>query len=168
LAAGAEVVKSEDLWAAFRVCDYWAYNFGQGPELEALTEILCSRAAPLAEIIDPMYAEEQRRARLLARRGMLLEAHHRLFLALIVNLPDRASIHTALDQLFPDRDADEVVMEWVEELASPKFRGISGLSLGTDDLETLRDRLHRGDTNRALEEVASRWKPPLLIEKLLA
>jgi hypothetical protein len=166
--AAIDVVKSQDLWQAFRLCDYWAYNFGSGPELAALTEILGSRAAPLAQVMDPMYAEELRVARLLSRRGMMREARHRLFLALIVNLPNRAAIHTAVEQLFPDQDGDRVVLEWVSELASPKFRGVSGLNLGADELELLQKRLLEGETDGALDLVSSLWRPPLLVEKLFA
>jgi hypothetical protein len=163
-----EVVRSQDLWQSFRLCDYWAQTVGDGPELAALIEVLSARAGPLSEIIGPVYAEDQRRWRLLARRSMLRESHHRMFLALIVNLPDRASIHSAVAQLFPDMDPDQVVMDWVQELSGPEFRGVSGLRMGADDLALLRTQLSDGQTDDALDVVASRWKPPMMIEKLFA
>jgi hypothetical protein len=163
-----DVVGSQDLWTAFRVCDDWAYTWGGSTELDALVELLARRHGALAPLLEPMYSEEVRRGRLLTRRGMLRESRHRLFMALIVNLPDRSSIHTALNQLFPGEDADELVLGWVRELASPEFRGISGLSLGADDLDLLQRQLLEGGTDDALDVIASRWKPPALLEKLFA
>ena len=166
--AALEVVRSQDLWQAFRLCDYWAQNIGDGPVFTALVQALGDRALPLSEIMGPVYSEDQRRWRLLARRSMLHESRHRMFLALVVNLPDRASIHAAVAQLFPERDPDQVVLEWVQELAGPEFRGVSGLRLGPDDLALMQAQLLEGQPGGALDAIALRWKPPLMIEKLFA
>jgi hypothetical protein len=163
-----EIVRSQDLWSAFKVCDYWAYNCGDGPAFQTLVDELADRACPMADLVRPMFAEEMRRGRILARRGMLTEQSHRLFLALIVNLPDRRSIHTAISQLYPDDDPDLVILRWVEELASPSYRGMSGLTLGVEQMEVLQTKLLDGGVDDALGEVASRWNPPSLLEKLFA
>jgi hypothetical protein len=113
-----------------------------------------------------MFAEEMRRSRILARRGMLSEQDHRLFLALIVNLPDRHSIHAAVAQLYPEDDPDNVILRWVKELASPAYRGMSGLSLGPEQLVVLQAKLADGGSDDALGEVASQWNPPSLLQKL--
>lgn len=161
-----EIVGTQDIWTAFKMCDYWAYNCGEGPPLEALIEVLSRRVGPMAELLHPMYAEEMRRGRLLARRGMMREQRHRLFLALIVNLPDRLSIHSAIAQLYPGQNPDEVIMRLVEELSSAEYRGISGLALGPDQLEVLQAKLLEGGTEAALGDVASTWNPPSMLEKL--
>jgi hypothetical protein len=152
-----EIVGGQDVWTAFKVCDYWAYNCGEGAALEALSH----RVGPMAEVLQPMYAEEMRRGRLMARRGMMREQRHRLFLALIVNLPDRDSICSALAQLYPGESPDEAIMRLVKELASSEFRGISGLSLGPDQLEVLEAKLAQGSIDAALGDVASNWNPLL-------
>jgi hypothetical protein len=167
-AAARDLTASEDLWTAFRVCDEWAFAYGESADLSNLIEVLAGRAGVFAELLPPMYAEQVRRGRLLARRGLLRESRHRLFLALIVNLPDRASIHLAMEQLFPGQDASKLIVELVQELASPEYRGISGLSLGADELAVLTSQLHEAGTGEALDAVAAQWKPPSLLETLFS
>ncbi len=166
--AARDLTKSEDLWTAFRVCDEWAFAYGESADLSNLIEVLAGRAGVFEELLPPMYAEQVRRGRLLARRGLLRESRHRLFLALIVNLPDRASIHRAMEQLFPGQDPSKLIADLVEELASPEYRGISGLSLGADELAMLTSQLREGDADDALGAVSAQWKPPSLLETLFS
>ncbi len=161
-------VGAEDLWTAFRVCDEWALTYGEGPELAALVEVLAGRAEPFGSLLPPMYAEEVRRGRLLARRGLLHDPRHRLFLALIVNLQDRGSIDRVLRELFPDREPSVLLAELVEELASPQYRGISGLALDAGELAALKAHLAGGSAEDALGVVATNWRPPSLLETLFA
>jgi hypothetical protein len=163
-----QVTETGNLWTAFRVCDEWALTYGLGAELSSLIEILARRAEIFSELLPPMYAEEVRRARLLTRRGMLRDSRHRIFLALIVNLPDRASIHNALGQLFPGDDPNLIMVELVNELASPEYRGMSGLNLSTDELVTITSKLNGGRADEALGAVAALWKPPSLLESLFS
>lgn len=157
---------TEELWTAYRICDDWALSYGEGSVLTALTETLATRAAIFAELLPPMYTEEIRRGRLLARRGMLRESRHRLFLALIVNLPGRSSIHDVMGQIFPGKDSSQLIADLVEELASPEYRGISGLSLSADELAQLKCQLLTDGGTDLLGGVATRWKPPSLLESL--
>ena len=161
-----DVVGGQDLWTAFRVCDEWAGTYGEGSALEGLTERLGHRHAVLGELLDPMFGEQVRRGRLLARRGMLSESRHRLFLALIINLPDRRSIQKVMQQRFPGEDTDELMAGWVAELSSPRYRGISGLILGSDELERLKARILAGESDPALGALASEWRPPPVLENL--
>ena len=149
-AAACDLARSEDLWTAFRVCDDWAFTYGESADLSNLIEVLAGRAGVFEDLMPPMYAERVRRGRLFARRGLLRGSRHRLFLALIVNLPDRTSIHRAMEQLFPGQDPSKLIVDLVEELASPEYRGISGLSLGPDELATLTSQLHGSGTGEAL------------------
>ncbi len=167
-ATARQIVATHDLWTAFRVCDDWALSYGAGDDLAALIDVLTGRAEIFSGLLAPMYAEEVRRGRLMARRGMLRESRHRLFLALIVNLPDRGSIRQAIGQLFPDQDSSTLIGDLVEELASPALRGISGLSLSADELSQLKVRLGNDQPEQALGLVASQWQPPPLLESLFA
>jgi len=168
LEVALDVTGGQDLWTAFRVCDEWAYTYGESSDLEALIEQLGRRHAIFGELLPPMYSEEVRRGRLLARRGLMRESRHRLFLALIVNLPDRRSIDQAIQQLLPGEDPNQLILGWVEELSSSQYRGISGLTLGSDELERLQGHLLTGETGDALGALASRWRPPPLLENLFA
>lgn len=166
LTTALEVVSSQDLWTAFCVCDTWSRGFGDPSGLEDLVQRLGSRSSALGELLEPMYAEDTRRNRILARRGMLREPHHRLFLALIVNLPGRESIRTAIGEAFPEDDPDQLILAWVRELASPQLRGISGLAIDKDALDLLEGNLAAGSDGSGLDLVAERWRPPSLLEKL--
>jgi hypothetical protein len=163
-----EIVATQDLWTAFRVCDDWALSYGESSELTTLVEALAARAGVFRDLLAPMYAEEVRRGRLLARRGMLHETRHRTFLALVVNLPDRYAIHNALSQIFPGEDSAALIADIVEELASPPYRGISGLNLGPEELEVVRSRLSGGHSGETLGMVATQWNPPSLLETLFS
>jgi hypothetical protein len=163
-----DVTATQDLWTAFRVCDDWALTYGEGDVLSDLIEVMAGRSEVFDELLPPMYAEEVRRGRLLSRRGLLRESRHRLFLALIVNLPDRKSIHEAVRQLFPGEDPNTLVVDLVEELASPAYRGISGLSMSPDQLAVLKAQLADGGAGDALGMVASSWQPPALLETLFS
>lgn len=166
--AAVAVVGGRDLWTAFQVCDDWAHTFGEGPELSALVGELDHQDPGLGALLNPMYADVARRTRLLTRRGMLAERDHRLFLALLILLPDWRSIEFSLGQAFPEEDPDRLVLRWVEELASPEYRGASGLHLGSDGMDLLRAHLRPGETPAEPGAVASQWRPPVLLEPLFA
>jgi hypothetical protein len=162
-----DVIRSQDMWTAFRVCDYWAHNCSE-QELHLLVETLAARGGALAELLEPMYSEEMRRTRIMARRGLLREQRHRLLLALIVNLPDRESIESAVSQIQPDEDPASVINRWIRELASPEFRGISGLSLRQEELDVVQAMLFDRGVGEALEGFAAHWDPPSLLKIFFA
>lgn len=164
--AALDLVVGDDLWTAYRVTEHWFNNFGSDRHFEALAAALAQRHGDLASMIDPAFAEQARRSRILARRGMLAEPRHRLFLALLVNLPDRASVLDVMAQLFPGEDPHELTVRLVAELSSADLRGVSGLRMGTDDLAHLEATLRDGDTADALTAVSERWQPPSLLESL--
>jgi hypothetical protein len=166
LRVARDMVRTQDLWTAYRVTDHWFYNFGASDRFAALVETLGARHRALAELVGPMYTEEGRSNRLLARRSMLTELRHRMFLALLANLPEPAAVFHVMGQLFPDEDPVTVILALVEELASPQYRGISGLRLGADDLDRLRARLALG-ADDPLRLVAEHWQPPALLDRLL-
>jgi len=159
-----DIVSTQDLWTAFRVCDEWALAYGETTELLSLVEVLARRAEVFEELLPPMYMEELRRRRLLLRRGMLRQSRHRMFMALVVNLPDRASIYRSMEELFPHENPSRLIGDLIAELASPEYRGISGLNLGAEELATLKSQLDRGFADDALSAVAARWNPPSLLE----
>jgi hypothetical protein len=162
-----EAVASEELWTAFSLCDDWALTYGATKELVDLVEILGKRANALEALLTPMYREEIRRGRLLARRGLLREPRHRLLLALIVNLPDHASIETSMAQLFPGEDSSRVIIDLIGELSSPQYRGISGLTFDPDESSFLKSQLDAGSAIDVLGLVVSKWNPPSVLEALL-
>lgn len=166
--AALDVVRGHDLWSAYRVAEHWLNNFGAGPRFDDLATALAERHRALGEVLGPVFAEQSRRSRLLARRGMLTETRHRTFLALLLNLPDRESISHMMRQLFPGEDPDVLTVALVEELAAPGMRSVSGLRLSAEDRAQLQTRLSQGRTTDALSLVSDQWRPPSLLENLFA
>ena len=76
-----DMVRTQDLWTAYRLTDHWFHNFGEGTRFEELTQALEHRDSSLAILLGPMYREQSRTNRILARRSMLNEVRHRMFLA---------------------------------------------------------------------------------------
>lgn len=163
-----EIVQEQDLWTGFRICDEWASSYDTGAELDSLIEDVAHRDGALAKVMPAMYVEKIRVGRILTRRGMMRNPRHRLFLALIVNLPDAQAIRQILTSIDPGRDPDEVILEVIQEMASPEHRGISGLALDTGDLAAIERRLKSGDTDQALGTVAKEWNPSPLLSTLFA
>ena len=168
LEAARDVVRDDDLWTAMQMCDEWASTYGLEPELEALIEEITNRDPSLGELLHPTYVEQVRIARIISRRGMLREDRHRLFLALIVNLPTRDAVDAALRDVVPDVDPATFISEVIAELASPSLRGVSGLALSPEELTVVNDHLRAGDASDAISAVAEAWTPPALLTSLFA
>ena len=166
IVAAREIVREQDLWTGFRICDEWASSYGLGPDLDSLIDCMNYRAPSLAEVMPAMYFERNRVGRILARRGMMRDARHRLLLALIVNLPDAGAVRRILASVEPDRDPNEVILEVVQDMASPEHRGASGLVLSSKDLEALQQHLTSGLTDGVLDSIAKEWNPPPLLDTL--
>ena len=161
------LMTSENAWGAFQVADHcfglWGWNERFFPVLEALGQ----QHPVLAEPASAMYQELWRSDTVLRRRTLLHERHQRTFLALLANLPSRSAIESVLGQLAPGRDSDEVLMEWIEELASPQLRGVSGLSLSEDDRVALRAHLKADSLTGSLSSVSARFGRSSILDYLV-
>ena len=165
--AARSLVASEDAWGAFQVADHcfglWGWNERFFPVLEAVGR----QHAVLAEPLSATFQELWRSDTVLRRRTLLHERHQRTFLALLANLPSRTAIESVLGQLAPGRDSDEVLMEWIEELASPELRGVSGLSLSEDDRVALRAQLRGDSLTESLSSVSAKFGRTSILDYLV-
>ena len=67
---------------------------------------------------------------------MIEGADHRLFLGLLLNVPERSKLFELITQRFPGNDAVELIIQWVTELSSirafgshePNVLGIKGIN----------------------------------------
>ncbi len=96
---------------------------------------------------------------------MLRDPEQRLFLALLLNLPDVTSIQSVLRQIYPERQPGDVLAEWVTELSHPRNRETSGISLSADSLAQLTGALRACDPN-ALRAISTSVRPPELLSTL--
>jgi hypothetical protein len=152
-----ELVAGEaTLWEAFSLLHHWFSRHWWDDVSATLAELLARRAAPLA-ILGPVLEREAGVRRILARRGLLDALHQRLFLALLANLPDAPSITTILGRLFPGQPPGALLLDWVEELASPRLRGVSGLRLTPERLAQFRAVPADRREHDLLAEVRDAW-----------
>jgi hypothetical protein len=101
-----------------------------------LLGIARQRHGELADLIMPVFEEARRQNNLIYRRGQITGYEHRFFLALLLNVPDRAKLLALVKQRFPDRDPVETVIEWLDELANTKVMGSAEANvLGIDGLD---------------------------------
>lgn len=166
-----EMVSAGDLFSGFFVVRHWA-KLSRGKDLDDLVEHAIGRHGSVAEIFEPVFAENKRQFNIVARRKFLHDAGHRLFLALLLNLPDRASVYRIIREVYPDQDPGRILSTWVEELSSPELRGLSGLALRSDELHSVREILETdpGDTavRGALGSLGSSVTTTPLLEMLLS
>lgn len=103
--------------------------------------------------------EAKRRRALIARRSEFQEPHHRFFLAVLLNAPDRAAALRLMEQRFPGEDGATVAGNLLEELASTETPAGPGLGMRLDDVTLLGARcLLRGmSPEQALEAYRSHY-----------
>ncbi|MFS8085193.1 MAG: hypothetical protein ACMG6H_06150 [Acidobacteriota bacterium] len=90
---------------------------------QALLNRARARHGELADRVLPVLEEKWRQNEIARRRDQIKGEDHRFFLALLLNVPDRGTILRLVKERFPDRDAIDLVVNWVRELAATKIFG---------------------------------------------
>jgi hypothetical protein len=131
----ADLIDSADFHTAYcvlkKVFDVLCHReleelFGVSRSFERFQALLaCARRkhGPIADHLLPVFEEEWRQNEIARRRAEIKPEHHRFFLALLMNVPDRAAILKLVQQKFPDQDAVELILQWLRELATTKVFG---------------------------------------------
>jgi hypothetical protein len=167
LDAACQMAGSEDVWGAIQVADHCFGLWGWSDRFFTFLGVLGQRHASLGEIAPMMYEEQWRSDGVLRRRTLLHEPHQRTFLALLANLPTRTAIESVVDQIAPERASDDLLMEWIEELASPQLRGVSGLSLSAEERAELRLRLRSDSLTDSLGTLSAKFDRPSILNHLI-
>src|ERR1700720_2541627 len=71
---------------------------------DAYLEIVRQRHGELADLVLPVIEESQRQTHIAWRRGQITSNEHRFFLALLLNVPDRAKLLELVRSRFPESD----------------------------------------------------------------
>jgi hypothetical protein len=167
-ATALDLVTRLPLWEAFSLVDHWALGHSWDATTADLAARLAAREQSLGEVLAPALEQDSRVRRILFRRGMLKARHQRVLLALLANLADEASITAVLHDLFPGQTPGGLLVDWVEELAAPGLRGVSGLSLSSDRLSALRAAPVDGLAGAVLAEIRAEWGEPATATRLFA
>ena len=160
-----ELINDEDLWVGYLLARRWFAHVDRGDRLQRLLQALTRRHGDITAPLLASFEDERRNVSISARRQLLTDAEHRLFLALLLNLPDRASIDKILSQRFPGEDAGALLSRWVTELASPSRRGISGLVMDEARTAAVAEQLRSGRSD-ALGRVKLAGPPSELLQGL--
>jgi hypothetical protein len=166
--AARRLISIEDPWGAFQVTEHCYRQWGWTPRFMPVLEVLETNHPQLATVADGMYEQQWKADAVLRRRGLLHERHQRTFLALVANLPEKAAIDTVVGQLAPGRPTDEVLMEWITELASPELRGISGLMLNEAELTALRSQMRTDTMTDSLGVLSAKFNDSAILHHLIA
>lgn len=96
-------------------------------ELDAWDAVLATfrkTHGELASGVDDTLTECLRRETITQMRRFIVNPEHRFFLALLMNVQNRADILALVTKRFPDRSPIETILGWAEELMEPCDLGI--------------------------------------------
>ena len=144
------------------------------------------RHGTMADLLLAVFEERLRQHDIVTRRGMIEGAEHRLFLGLLLNVPERSKLLELIGQRFPDEDAVELVIRWVKELSGikvfgspePNVLGIKGIDdmylkvlagclkgLPKDEVEA---RVAQDHPNGAIDETIANIKDATIFKSLFS
>lgn len=142
--AACELIGAEDLWVGYLLARRWFTKADRGGRLQRLLDALAKRHGDVTAPLLSAFDHERRLLSITTRRKLLTDPEHRLFMALLLNLPDRASMDKVLTQGFPSEDPGVLLGRWVTELASPSQRGVSGLVMNEAETAAMAAELRAG------------------------
>jgi hypothetical protein len=180
-----DLLDTADFQTTFAVLEA-AFRFLGRNELEELFQVSKSadrfqamldrarrRHGMLADLLPPVFEEKARQAHIINRRSMIEGANHRFFLALLLNVPERARLLALVKQRFPDKEPVELMTGWVRELSKTRIFGSSEPNVlgikSIDDayLEVLAGLL-RGLPERKIRALAANKPTQVPVDELIA
>ena len=115
----ADVATTADLGSVVAMLMHWFRARPIDPSLsEALLAIVARRHGALATSLRSAFQESRRQALVVNRRRNNRQAAHRFFLALLLNVGNRAQILEFIEQQYPGTDPIDRIITWVEELTA--------------------------------------------------
>jgi hypothetical protein len=145
----ADVIGDSDAWCAYRFLEI--ANRHAHDALEDLLGAARKRHGTLVDAMRPSLAEARRQANIVLRRDRIVETEHRFFLALLLNLPDRASIFDMVRARHPGADPVRWIVEQVRSLSGEDRIGLRFDALSLEVLGGLLDGHAEEGVQAALE-----------------
>jgi hypothetical protein len=124
-----------------------------------LVDILAGRDAELAELLRETVSRRERDRALVDLRKQTRSPRHRMLLALVLNLPDRASIDLALRQIAPEDSPADWLFDSIRSMHDTPGRqrgrdNLLGLSLNEASEQTIRMLLRGHSVEQVSQTVA--------------
>jgi hypothetical protein len=160
-------VEDADLWDGFQLLMKWAQQVDHGETLTDLLAVMQRRHGEVVQDLQTAVVEVVRSFAIVLRRRMVHDPEQRLFLALLLNLRNVASIEAVLRQIYPQRQPGDVLAEWVAELTHPRNCETLGISLTASAAGKLADALRACD-REALRTISDSERLPRMFSPLLA
>jgi len=148
-----EFLSGTDSFGGLLMLDHWFKTGDRGERFSDLVDHFVARHGSIFEQLRPAYEERTRELSLLSRRSLLHDPRHRLFLALLLNLPDWSRQRAICRALFPEEEPTELIPTMLEELSSPALRGLSGVSIKTEEIAQVRRLLATCPDEQVLPEL---------------
>jgi len=167
-----DLLDESDFHTAFAVLEQ-AFDFLCHRELEEIVGVSRSRDrfqslldrarnkhGRLADLLPPVFEEGWRQAEITRRRTEIKGQDHRFFLALLLNVPDRATVLRLVKEKFPETDAVDLIVSWVRELSATRIFGsrdpnVIGCAEFTDQYLLVFKGLLEGFTTKEIEARAA-------------
>jgi len=132
---------------------------------QAIVERCKGAHGELIDLVTAVLAEQERQMSIVQRRATITGDAHRYFLALLLNVAGRAKILGLVKQRYPDQDAVETILDWVEELGQTKVLGSRETNaLGMPEFDNSHvfalECLLRGFSEDQITETVSAQYPP--------
>ncbi len=131
----ADVIRGSDAWSAYRTLEI--ANRHAHDALDELIEVARRRHGAFVDAMRPSLDEARRQANIVLRRDRIRATEHRFFLALLLNLPDRASIFEAVRARHPGVEPAQWIVEQVRTLSGEDRIGLTFDTLSLEVLENL-------------------------------
>jgi hypothetical protein len=153
LSSAMKLVDRLDILSGLTLLQRWSAA-GDRRTFSELLQRFTERHGSVGVDLQAVFEHQQQDVALALRRRMLRDPRHRIFLAILMNLPEAEPRRSALAALFPGEDGGKVMAELVLELSGPELRGASGLHLRDADREALEAALASGgDPDRVLADL---------------
>jgi len=130
-----DLIDSSDFQTTYAVLEQ-AFEFLCHRELEEMMGVTRSqdrftallnrarfRQGELVDLLLPVFEEAWREKEISRRRAKIKREDHRFILALLLNVPDRATVLRLVKEKFPDRDPVELMVDWIKEMSATKIFG---------------------------------------------
>jgi hypothetical protein len=123
--ATADALRHSDVWCSYRLLEIANRHLSDAHALEPLLAVVQEQHGAVAEVMRACLAEARRQANIQLRRDRVRDSDHRYFLALLLNLPDRAAILDMVRARYPDSDPVEWLVAQVDALARADHIGLA-------------------------------------------
>ena len=97
---------------------------GAKSRFQNFLDVVKERHGINGEIFSPIFERLDTIDEIVKRRNFVTNAEHRFFMALLMNVDDRARIFSLIKQRFPDADPIEKILDWVFDLAETRVVGV--------------------------------------------